>query len=239
MNTGLPQSPLAQSPPQSPRRRPRTLGAERSFIPGETEEDGLLRKEYVLVEDTRAVDVHRTVDGKQRLDRSWTLTSNTSIEIHAARKRPLQSRRQTSISSPVVEAPSAEESPTGTMNGVAIPQTFPPPPNPNNYPGMSSSPTSAASRAASNALARALSLASKRLFGPTATSRPSPPMPARDIPPSPRRQPLTALRGDEADPVEDALLAELEERAQKTEVLTHWGDELFEFVKAIPQSECL
>jgi hypothetical protein len=34
-------------------------------------------------------------------------------------------------------------------------------------------------------------------------------------------------------------LAELEERAQKTEVLTHWGDELFEFVKAIPQSECL
>lgn len=135
----------------------------------------------------------------------------------------------------MIEAPSATDSPTA--EGVPIPQTFPPPPNPHgHYPVISSSPTSAASRAASNALSRALSLASKRLFG-TTTSRASPPTPSREIPPSPRRQPLTAVRTDEADPVEDALLAELEERAQKTEVLTHWADELFEFVKAVPQSE--
>jgi serine/threonine-protein kinase ULK/ATG1 len=158
-----------------------------------------------------------------------------SLEIHAARKRPLQSRRQTSISSPIIEAPSAAES---AVEGVPIPQTFPPPPNPSgNYPTMSSSPTSAASRAASNALSRALSLASKRLFGPT-TSRPSPPTPIREQPhSSPRRRPLTPLAGEMVDPVEDTLLSELEGRAQKTEVLTHWADELYEYVKAVPQSK--
>lgn len=32
------------------------------------------------------------------------------------------------------------------------------------------------------------------------------------------------------------MLAELEELAQKTEVLTHWADEMYEYVKAVPQS---
>jgi serine/threonine-protein kinase ULK2 len=155
-------------------------------------------------------------------------------EIHAARKRPLQSRRQTSVSSPVIEAPSTEDS---AVEGVPIPQTFPPPPNPNGQYPASSSPTSAASRAASYALSRALNLASRRLGwgSPTTTSRPSPPTPVREQP-SPRRLPRT-VEGDEADPVEDALLSELEGRAQKTEVLTHWADELYEFVKAVPQSK--
>ena len=36
--------------------------------------------------------------------------------------------------------------------------------------------------------------------------------------------------------MEDGLLATLEELAQKTEVLTHWADEMYEYVKAIPQS---
>ena len=39
------------------------LPTEESIIPGETEEDGLLRREYVLVGDTRAVEFNRTVDG--------------------------------------------------------------------------------------------------------------------------------------------------------------------------------
>ena len=39
------------------------LSTEGSIIPGETEEDGLLRREYVLVGDTRAVEFNRTVDG--------------------------------------------------------------------------------------------------------------------------------------------------------------------------------
>ena len=40
------------------------LSTEGSIIPGETEEDGLLRREYVLVGDTQAVEFNRAVDGK-------------------------------------------------------------------------------------------------------------------------------------------------------------------------------
>jgi serine/threonine protein kinase len=40
------------------------LSTEGSIIPGETEEDGILRREYVLVGDTRAVEFTRAVDGK-------------------------------------------------------------------------------------------------------------------------------------------------------------------------------
>jgi len=39
------------------------LSTEGSVIPGETEEDGLLRREYVLVGDTQAVEFNRAVDG--------------------------------------------------------------------------------------------------------------------------------------------------------------------------------
>ena len=41
----------------------------------------------------------------------------------------------------------------------------------------------------------------------------------------------------EYDPMEEELLARLENLAQKTEVLTHWADEMYEFVKAIPVSK--
>ena len=118
------------------------------------------------------------------------------------------------------------------------PNTFPPPPN-RNMPPMSSSPTSAASRAASNALSRALNLASKKLFG--VTSSPSRSSHYRDYSASsPRRPQIIAGRGSEEDrerdPLEDELLATLEELAQKTDVLTHWADEMYEYVKAVPQS---
>ena len=39
------------------------LSTEGSIIPGETEEDGILRREYVLVGEPRAVEFTRTVDG--------------------------------------------------------------------------------------------------------------------------------------------------------------------------------
>ena len=39
------------------------------------------------------------------------------------------------------------------------------------------------------------------------------------------------------DAEEDELLTGLEELAQKTEVLTHWADEMYDYVKAFPQSE--
>lgn len=37
--------------------------------------------------------------------------------------------------------------------------------------------------------------------------------------------------------MEEDLLATLEDLAQKTDVLTHWADEMYEFVKAVPQSQ--
>ena len=41
----------------------RPLSTEASIIPGESDEDGLLRREYVMVGDTRAIEFNRTVDG--------------------------------------------------------------------------------------------------------------------------------------------------------------------------------
>jgi hypothetical protein len=38
------------------------LATEGSIIPGETEEDGLLHREYVFIADTRAVEFNRAVD---------------------------------------------------------------------------------------------------------------------------------------------------------------------------------
>ncbi|CAA7263301.1 unnamed protein product [Cyclocybe aegerita] len=186
----------------------RQLSTEGSFIPGETEEDGNLRREYVLVGEPRTVEFNRAVD-----------------EISAQPRRPLQDRRMPSTTDYTTEYPS----PT-TPNNI----TFPPPPNAV-APSISSSPSSMASRAATNALNRALSIASKKLFGHSTAGR----SPSRDYntsaPSSPRR-PIIALDADaERDPLEDELLASLEELAQKTDVLTHWADEMYDYVKAIPQ----
>lgn len=171
---------------------------EASVIPGETEEDGILRREYVLVGDSRALEFNRAID-----------------ELSSVPRKPLNDRR-------VPPSPSVEDP--------AVDITFPPPPHPN-APPLSHSPSSIASRAATNALNRALSLASKKLFGHRSS-------PSRDYsaPSSPRRPQIIALDGDgERDPLEDQLLADLEDLAQKTDVLTHWADEMYEYVKAIPQ----
>jgi serine/threonine-protein kinase ULK2 len=47
---------------------------------------------------------------------------------------------------------------------------------------------------------------------------------------------ITVETQDERDPLEDELLASLEDLAQKTDVLTIWADELFDLVKDIPES---
>ncbi len=57
--------PDRQHSPNSGRRSRRPLSTEGSFIPGETEEDGNLRREYVLVGDGRAVEFNKAVDGKK------------------------------------------------------------------------------------------------------------------------------------------------------------------------------
>ncbi|KAK7042547.1 Serine/threonine-protein kinase ATG1 [Favolaschia claudopus] len=199
----------------SPLRLPRSLSPEGSVIPGETEEDGILRREYVLVGDTRAVEFNRAVD-----------------ELNAVPRRPLQDRK-------MPPTPSSEDYPGVEFPNPTNPNTvFPPPPHPT-APPLSSSPSSIASRAASNALNRALSIASKKLFG-TPTHQRSPSSASRNsnssVPPSPRRPQIITLDNEgDRDPLEDQLLAGLEELAQKTFVLTHWADEMYEYVKAVPQ----
>ncbi|KAF7329579.1 Other ulk ulk protein kinase [Mycena kentingensis (nom. inval.)] len=189
----------------------RILSTEASVIPGETEEDGMLRREYVLVDDTTAVEFNRAVDELSR--------------------KPLLERR-------IPPTPTTED---------YEPPSFPPPPNPYNNnpvipppPPLSSSPSSIASRAATNALNRALSIASKKLFG-AAHRRSSSSLATGDresAPSSPRRH-IIALDNDpdsgERDPLEDELLEALEILAQKTFVLTNWADEMYEYVKAVPQ----
>lgn len=208
------------------------LSAEGSYIPGETEEDGNLRREYVLVDDTRAVEFHRAVD-----------------ELSSHPRRPLHDRR-------IPPTPSMEEYPPdsiantpngpgpNTNNQSTNTITFPPPPHAA-APPLSSSPSSMASRAASNALHRALNLASKKLFGTSRHSHShSTSAHSNSSTTSSPRRPIITLDVDgavsggpngERDPMEDELLAGLEELAQKTDVLTHWADEMYEYVKAIPQ----
>ncbi|KDR76950.1 hypothetical protein GALMADRAFT_246094 [Galerina marginata CBS 339.88] len=222
----------SRSPAEVPKRQSLTarqtgkrLSTEGSFIPGETEEDGNLRREYVLVDNTRAVEFNRAVD-----------------EISSQPRRPLHDRRTPSAYDYTLDY---VPSPTTNvaLNNLASPTTpsdpntitFPPPPIAA-PPPLSSSPSSVASRAATNALNRALSIASKKLFGHARSS------PSRDFihgsstPSSPRRPQIIALDADaERDPLEEELLGSLEELAQKTDVLTHWADEMYEYVKAIPQ----
>jgi serine/threonine-protein kinase ULK2 len=174
------------------------------------------------------------------IDRA-TVSSSPDIsvlsEISAARRRPLTDRKM--LPSPLSEETFANRylSPHSRTPS-NDPPIFPPAPNPN--APLSSSPTSAASRAASNALSRALSLASKKLFG---TGPTLPPSRYREYsaPSSPRRPQIIVGRGQdeegERDPLEDVLLASLEELAQKTDVLTNWADEMYEYVKAVPQSK--
>jgi serine/threonine-protein kinase ULK2 len=229
---------IPASPLNVPSRLPLTTGplsTEGSIIPGETEEDGLLRREYVLVGDTRAVEFNRAVDGKLSSSHAHDFLSPLSAEITVARRRPLRDRKATHF-------PTADDTLKHDYSPVESPvysnlnTTFPPAPNPY-IPPLSSSPSSAGSRV-SNPLTRALSLASRKLFGAPSTR--SSPYYREYSSSSPRRQQLIAGKGadeyTERDPMEEELLAALEDLAQKTDVLTHWADEMYEFVKAVPQS---
>ncbi|KAG9310154.1 kinase-like protein [Chiua virens] len=210
----------------------RALSSEGSIIPGESEEDGIIRKEYVLVGDVRTLEFNRAVEElstvRHRLPHEQHHTSDSPLTDDAPDHVPSSPRSNPPLSVPI---------PT-TYN-----TTFPPPPNPL-APPLSSSP----SRAASNALSRALLLASRKLFGVSTPKSPISPGSGHyhGPPPSPRR-PQILIRsptGEDSDkngvliardPMEDELLGGLEELAQKTDVLTHWADEMYEAVKAVPQ----
>ena len=87
-------------------------------------------------------------------------------------------------------------------------------------------------------MARALNIASKKLFGTRAGGAGYSSSAKKGIIRDRDRERVNDETGLE-DPMEEALLARLEELAQKTQVLTNWADEMYEYVKAIPQSRCL
>ncbi|KAL1678462.1 kinase-like domain-containing protein [Schizophyllum commune] len=257
-------------PARPPRRPPNSEPVDASSAEAE---------EYVLVDDTRALEFDRAVDqirdpqrrpsqqGRQlharrvstygvpqEIGRKTSMGERRSSE--GLQQRPEHRRSSTysgqgtpQMGSPVLdEDPSTEflqERPSTRVN-----TTFPPPPNqgiPPPSPGGSSP-----SRAAASALNRALSIASKKLFGTTSRSPSdyaqaspsrspsdnalaSPPSDA-DVASSPRRAQILRNTDEDRDPREDALLERLEVLAQKTEVLTHWADEMYRFAQEMMQN---
>lgn len=206
---------------------PKPLSTEGSVIPGESEEDGLIRKEYVLVGDVRALEFNQAVDELSSVRRRREMERNLVSDLPDDIYPPYR--------------PSSSPHSGSPRSATSHNTTFPPPPNPH-APPLSSSP----SRMASNALSRALSLASRKLFGVSTPKSPVSPG-AGHYQTSPRR-PQILIRlptGEglkqkdgmpvERDPMEDQLLDSLEELAQKADVLMHWADEMYECVKAVPQ----
>lgn len=59
----MPRSPTQEVPTISDEASSKPTSNPGSAIPGETDEDGLLRREYVLVDDRQAVEINRAVDG--------------------------------------------------------------------------------------------------------------------------------------------------------------------------------
>ncbi|CAE6446750.1 unnamed protein product [Rhizoctonia solani] len=167
---------------------------------GEEEGDGDMRKEYVLVDETNAVEFNRVVD---ELD-------------HARLARPTirttKSTPPTSATIAPIDVPTSA-SPT-RVNGV-------------HQPSPASTPASA--------LARALNLASKKLFGTSASSHHSGSSagPAEGSPAGQRRQILLPPT-TEPDPEEEHLLGTLEDLAQKAETIAAWADSKYTLVDARP-----
>lgn len=159
----------------------------------------------------------------------WSCTDAPRPEIAATKRRPIHERNQSLGLNR--GSPSSQNSPTAASPPRPI--VFPPRPNPNSPP-MPSPP-----RGGANALTRAISSATKHLFGVTTPYIPSRYRPV-GAPSSPRRQQIILGKAtddhQERDPLEGELLADLEELAQKTDVLTTWADEIYEQVKAVPQS---
>ncbi|KAI0719856.1 kinase-like domain-containing protein [Cerioporus squamosus] len=211
---GPSRSPPGPSPKFSPVSKSKPLSPDTSLIPGETEEDGALRREYVLVGDRQAVEINRAVDGES--------------PVHAETLR--DSRKPSPLADDVLDSPTVDlPSPT---NANTTPNTSLPP--------LSSSPSGASPRG-NNPLTRALSIETGILRG---GRRRSSTYQHEWTPSSPRRtQTFGGARGQGLglelqgvrDAEDDELLTTLEELAQKTEVLTHWADEMYDYVKAFPQ----
>ncbi|CAE6467887.1 unnamed protein product [Rhizoctonia solani] len=164
----------------------------------EGDNDGEMRREYVLVDETNAVEFNRVVD---ELD-------------HARLTRPTV---RTTKSTPT----------SATTAPINVP-TSASPSRGNNIPQPSPASTPA------NALARALNLASKKLFGTSASSHSgSSAGPAESSPAGQRRQILLPpTTGPDAE--EELLLGTLEDIAQKAETIAAWADTKYTVVASRP-----
>lgn len=230
--------------PTEPARR-RQLSTEASIIPGESEEDGLLRREYVMVGDNKTIEFGRTVDGMRPISLTTRRKPYAVLEIAAERRRQASDIAE---EGPRLEEKSSNSHKSGHEQGQftskpVLNNIFPPPPNPLARP-LSTSPSRG------SALTRALNMASKKLFGTVSpgvhrvqstysyltgfdkalNSRSQSTMRTPLL--LKERSTSTGIR----DPFEDDLLSELEELAQKTDVLTRWANEMYEYVKAAPKS---
>ena len=72
---GPSRSPPVLSPQFSPTPKVKPLSPDTSLIPGETEEDGELRREYVMV-DPKTIEFSRAVDGRQLYKHSGSGITN-------------------------------------------------------------------------------------------------------------------------------------------------------------------
>ncbi|QRV98918.1 unc51-like kinase [Ceratobasidium sp. AG-Ba] len=171
----------------------------------EVDEDGQLRREYVLVDETNAVEFNRVVD---EIDQA---RSGRPIITRAGKSSPVTATLTAPIDVPVVSS-----SPTkGAFQHTAT--------------------TAAANGAGTgpSALARALNLASKKLFGTSVGSGSSNSnAPAGDVSPSGQRRQVLLPR--EVDPAEEELLGVMEDLAQKAQVILEWADTKYEFVAGRP-----
>jgi serine/threonine-protein kinase ULK2 len=255
-------SPSTSLPPTKPSTQKLRIPELTATIGGENDEDGLLRKEYVLVWNTEEIELNRQVEEnnaarRRRLESMTpdvTPPAHTKVAVGGYGYSPSSSPRAGSV--PLSASPRA-------LSGFSFP------PQPVHAQGSDTESTASshrpsAKRAASSALTRALNMASKKLFGSgpnprlstagvggaSATNSPvsgTSPHGGRDVmgyPPTPGASPRMRTQilptntgvGSEA---EEALLTRLEDSAQKAHVIARWADELFETVRAVPQSEFL
>ncbi|KAG9127580.1 Serine/threonine-protein kinase [Ceratobasidium sp. 392] len=217
--------PVPNSQPQS---APARTGSAESFhsakagpgAPAEVDEDGVLRREYVLVDETNAVEFNRVADANQ---------GRHGAEIDQARSgRPTMTR-------------AGKSSPVGAT--LTVPIDVPIASSPPTRPAFQHAATTAAITGAgttptpASALARALNLASKKLFGTSTGSGSSAAGSnhgANGIEGSPSSQRRQILLAREVDPAEEELLGVLEDLAQKAQVIMEWADTKYALVAGRP-----
>ncbi|KAG8719177.1 Serine/threonine-protein kinase [Ceratobasidium sp. 395] len=217
-------------PNGQPQSAPARTGSAESFhsakagpgVPPEVDEDGVLRREYVLVEETNAVEFNRVVD---EIDQA---RSGRPIMTRAGKSSPVGATLTVPIDVPIASSPPTrpafQHAATTTIITGAGTTTA----------GAGTTPTSTPV----NALARALGIASKKLFGTSTGSGSSAAGSnhggTNGIEGSPSSQRRQILLAREVDPAEEELLGVLEDLAQKAQVILEWADAKYALVAGRP-----